>query len=118
MLDGFRTAGGKWPAPVIVASVAAAVAMLSTAAVSVLAGDHVAATSDLYGRRPLSSGKRCVRAATSPTTAPSPDTCVVRTGPLPLLTPPHTPQITESVPPPRILRPLHDATVEVPDNFI
>lgn len=102
---------GSLPSAVMLATLAAAAAMLTTAAVSVLASDRVAAAADLYGRRPPHWGKRCEPAAAFP------DACVVRraaTIDVPLLQ--ATPTVWQWAPSPRI-RPLHEA-IEVPEDFI
>src|SRR6185295_7608254 len=99
---------GSLPSAVMLATLAAAVAMLITAAVSVLASDRVAAAADLYGRRPSHWGKRCEPAVAFP------DACVVRqaaTIDVPRLQ--AAPAVWLLAPTPKF-RPLHEA-VEVPE---
>jgi hypothetical protein len=101
---------GSLPSAVMLATLAAAVAMLVTAAVSVLASDRVAAAADLYGPRHY-GGKRCERAVEFP------DACVVRQASTiegPMLQ--AAPAVWLLTPTPKF-RPLNDA-VEVPEDFI
>lgn len=108
---------GSWSVAVVLATGCASFAMVTTAAVSVLTSDQVAAAEDLYGARICGrSGKRAVRAVDAQAgPVPFPDTCSVTYVPsfdTPLL---EALQAVRCLLP--TVRPLHEA-IELPDNFI
>jgi hypothetical protein len=70
----FTSSGGSLSAAVLLATGVATAAMVTTAGVSILASDQVAAASDVYrpGTHWQHGGKRAVPAVT-----PAPDACMV-----------------------------------------
>ncbi|HYD02447.1 MAG TPA: hypothetical protein VEB22_14565 [Phycisphaerales bacterium] len=103
---------GSWPLAVVIATVAAAVAMTTTAGVSVLASDRVEAAGDLYGKpAPRRGGMRAVRAE------PAPDATLVTFVPTITLLSEELRAMSRPVFWSLPVHPLHEAD-EVPESFI
>lgn len=113
------SAFGSWHSAVALATGTALIAMATTAGVSVLASDEVAAAGDLYGTRTFlqrAGGKRAVRVS-QVAVVPAPDAGMVTYVPTFTRLANDALGIVQPILSTMPVRPLHEAE-EVPENFI